>query len=98
MMQNIKKRLASHGNRLIHAVMHQLDRVDGTILRPNNSSGFWSLPSGFAVQHKGLENTLVSELLKGKGEEAVALYWCYANNTVYDAVKNVWYWMPMKLL
>ncbi|KMZ72716.1 CBS domain-containing protein CBSX3, mitochondrial [Zostera marina] len=78
--------------RLRRAVLHRLNMVGGTVginLRPNNSSSFWSLPSGFVVPYKGLENTLVSELLKGKGEEAGALYWCYTNNTVYDAIKNM---------
>lgn len=91
-MQNITKSFVLHGNRLRRAVLHRLNMVGGTVginLRPNNSSSFWSLHSGFVVPYKGLENTLVSELLKGKGEEAGALYWCYTNNTVYDAIKNV---------
>lgn len=43
-----------------------------------------------AVQHKGLENMTVSEVLMTKGGEKVGSWlWCRMDDTVYDAVKQV---------
>ncbi|KAK2994160.1 hypothetical protein RJ640_020965 [Escallonia rubra] len=42
------------------------------------------------MQHKGLENTTVAEVLMTKGEEKVGSWlWCRSDDSVYDAVKQM---------
>ena len=42
------------------------------------------------MPHPGLENTIVAEILKTKGDDDVwAVFRCRINNTVYDAVKQI---------
>ncbi|XP_051124004.1 CBS domain-containing protein CBSX3, mitochondrial-like [Andrographis paniculata] len=46
--------------------------------------------NGHSLPHKGLQNTTVAEVLMTKGEEKVGSWlWCYTNDTVYDAVKQM---------
>lgn len=42
------------------------------------------------IQHKGLENVTVAEVLMTKeGEKIGSWLWCHMDDTVYDAVKHV---------
>lgn len=60
------------------------------------SSGFGFITSSPSMQHKGLENVTVSEVLMTKGEENVGSWlWCRVDDVVINAMRNVRYFFNL---
>ncbi|KAK6938830.1 CBS domain [Dillenia turbinata] len=88
-MQRIAQAVQSCRETLEHAILQHIYGKGGPVRRLAIShDGGFTAP--LAIQHKGLENTTVADVLMTKGDDKVGSWlWCRTNDTVYDAVKNM---------
>jgi hypothetical protein len=87
-MQGVAKAICIHGNHLKRAVLQHMstDNVSWANLITCYQTDLHNL----TLPHKGLENIIIAEILKVKGEnEANTVYWCKTSDKVFDAVQNV---------
>ncbi|GMH04166.1 hypothetical protein Nepgr_006005 [Nepenthes gracilis] len=69
-------------------LQHSPGREAAEIKRLNLRAG--SVTSSPSMQHRGLENTTVEDVLMIKGEENVGSWlWCHTYDSVHDAVKQM---------
>ncbi|KAF8409978.1 hypothetical protein HHK36_002498 [Tetracentron sinense] len=88
-MQGIGRAVGSCRDTLKLAIL-QYSRVRGTAMRPKIMSHFGCVTSSPTMEHRGLENTTVAEVLMTKEEEKIGSWlWCCTNDTVYDAMKHM---------
>uniref|UniRef100_A0A2P2QT89 Uncharacterized protein n=1 Tax=Rhizophora mucronata TaxID=61149 RepID=A0A2P2QT89_RHIMU len=72
---------------LVHGILRYWH---GREAKRNVFPRFECMTSSPSTPEKGLENLTVADVLVTTGEEKVGSWlWCYTNDTLYDAVKNV---------
>ncbi|KAJ4965934.1 hypothetical protein NE237_017783 [Protea cynaroides] len=88
-MQGIARVVQSHCHTLKNAILKH-PKLQWKAVGSNVFSRWECVVSSPTIQHKGLENTTVAEVLTIKGEEKNgSVLWCRTDDTVYDAVKQM---------
>ncbi|XP_043709240.1 CBS domain-containing protein CBSX3, mitochondrial-like [Telopea speciosissima] len=85
-MQGIARVVQSRRHTLQNVILKH-PKVQCTAVQPNVLSRCECVISSPTMQHKGIENTTVAEVLTTKGEDS--LLCCHTDDTVYDAVKRM---------
>lgn len=94
-MQGIARAVRSC-QEIIKAVALEQSQARGIAKIEMLFSRFKSVNSpGPAIQQKGLENVTVADVLVKKTEETGPWLWCHTDDTVTDAVKNVYSESPV---